>query len=97
MIVNQKNSPNGLLLIVTDKDIIGKKFKENNLCLDLTSNFYKGVEMKVDEILNLINQCYILHLTGKKSIELGLKYGLVDQTISVQKIPHAEIVFEPQN
>ena len=41
MIVNTKTTPEGLILIVTDSDIINQKFEEGKKQLDLTNKFYQ--------------------------------------------------------
>ena len=45
-IVSQKNGPHGLLIVITDKDIIGKLFSEGKLQLDLTKEFFEGLEAR---------------------------------------------------
>ena len=49
-IVSKKEGPNGLLLVVTDKEIIGKQFTEEKLQLDLSKEFYQGEEMEKEKI-----------------------------------------------
>ena len=41
-IVSRKESKHGSLVIVTDKDILGKVFEEKKRQLDLTKKFYQG-------------------------------------------------------
>ena len=93
-IVAIKDSPKGPLLIITDKDLIGKKFEEDNLQLDLTSSFYQGEVMGKEKILELMKGAYIIHATGKGSIELLKDINLIDGNsgiISVDNVLHAEV------
>ena len=39
------------ILAVADKEIIGKKFEEGELCLDVSERFYKGEEKTEEEII----------------------------------------------
>lgn len=82
------------VLVVCDSDILGKCYEEDNLQLDLSSNFYKGKEMSEKRILNLLKTVRIAHLVGKKSIELGIKAGIIEKEniIKIKGIPHAEAV-----
>ena len=48
-----KNTEGQILLAICDDDLIGKKFEEGNLQLDLSSDFYKGEEKSEDEIMDL--------------------------------------------
>ena len=49
-IVAKKQSQFGMLVVVTDADIVGKKFEEERLQLDLTKKFYQGEPKTKDEV-----------------------------------------------
>ncbi len=82
-----------VLLAICDSDLIGKKFEDEKLHLDLTSNFYKGEEMSEEKILELIEETYIINAVGKKTIEFLKKNELVQEEhiILIDNIPHAQI------
>ena len=84
------------LLVVTDSNLIGKKFEEDKKQLDLTSNFYKGEEKNKEEVKQLIKQVRHLHLTGKESVAIGVELDLVNPSkiLYVDIVPHAEVVVE---
>jgi hypothetical protein len=94
--VSHKKGPHGLIIIVTDTDILGKYFHENNLQLDLRSVFYKGEEMDEEKTKVLIRAGYIVHFTGTKSVDLGVRLNLIDKKniLIIQNIPHAEVITE---
>ena len=81
-----------MILAVCDKELIGKKFEQEGLQLDLNSDFYKGEEKTEEEILNLFKQAYIINLVGKKSIMLGSKQGIIKEVIKIKEIPHAIVL-----
>ncbi len=91
-IVAKKFSPEGMILVITDKEIVGKKFEEGKKQLDLSNKFYSGDERNVEAIKALIPETYILHLTGEKAVALGVELGFVDsqRIVWVSNIPHAE-------
>ena len=93
-IVVKKLSPEGLILVVTDKEIVGKLFEEGNKQLDLTKKFYSGDERDVEAVKALIPEAYILHLTGKNAVALGTELNLVDpqKIIWIANVPHAEVL-----
>jgi len=95
-IVSLKPTPNGMLLVVTDSEIFGKKHEEGQKQLDLSNKFYHGEERGESEVLELFSQAYILHLTGINSVGLALKQGLIEKgkTITISGIPHAEVLLE---
>ena len=95
-IVNEVNSTNGLILIVSDENIVGEKFSEKNWQLDLSKKFYAGKAVDEKELKESIKKAYILHLTGENAVKLGIELGLVDKdkVLVVQKVKHAEVVVE---
>jgi len=95
-IVSKKNSTNGSLLIITDKEILGKTFEEGKLQLDLSKDFYKGEEKSKEEVKKLIDTSTHLHFTGKESVAIGIEKDLIDSNkiLYVQNIPHAEVLIE---
>lgn len=96
LIVSKKNTPNGLLLVVTDASLIGKKFSEGNLQLDLGAEFYVGEEMEEKEIRKLMGEAYMIHFTGEEAVGLGVERGLVDEkkVLVIEGVKHAEVVVE---
>ena len=92
-IIKEKDSPHGILLIITDSELIGKTFENDKLQLDLSKEFYKGTEMVKEDVIKKIGKAYILHLTGKNSIDLVRELKIIDEIkiITIQKVPHAEI------
>lgn len=93
-IVAEKNGPQGILLVITDADIIGKTFTEGKITLNLTKQFYEGKEMTKEEAGELCQKSMHLHLTGKHAVALGIELEFVDanKILYVQGIPHAEVV-----
>jgi len=95
MIINQHKTPDSrLILTICDEELIGKKFEENNLQLDLSSNFYKGKKINETEIIELIKKASIINIVGKKSIEFCIKNDVINKesVIKVENIPHAQAI-----
>lgn len=95
-VVSEKQTPHGLLIAITDKEILGRKFEEAKKQLDLTKEFYKGEEKDIDDVKKLFHRARHLHLTGKNVVSLAKKEGLIDEdkVLIVKNIPHAEVFVE---
>jgi hypothetical protein len=85
MIVKTHDTKNGVIVAVVDKDILGQKFEENKLQLDLSSGYYKGELKTPDEVGDLIRNAYGVNLVGEQSIKLAIEEGIIDETM-VKKI-----------
>lgn len=93
-IVKVHKTAQGKVVVISDKEIIGKKFEEGELQLDLSKDFYAGEEETNQEKLKeLSRDTYLLHLTGRKTVEYFTKLGLVekDRILHVNGTPHAEV------
>ncbi len=93
LIAAEKQGPHGILLVITDKDILGEKFEEGKIYLDLSKKFYKGREIDRSEAKKLIISARDLHLTGEEAVAIGLEMGIVNakKILRIQNIPHAEV------
>jgi len=96
LIVSGKKTPEGLLLVITDQEILGKIYEEGKLQLDLTQKFYQGEEKSKKEIKLLLSKSRHLHLTGKEAVALGVEFGLVNpnKILYISQVPHAEVIIE---
>lgn len=95
MLAKIHKTPEGRIIVaVCDTELIGKKFSDGDVQLDLTTGFYQCEELEEEEIGDLVRNAYIVNLVGEKSVALGLKEGVIEESniIRIQNIPHAESV-----
>lgn len=83
-----------VIAAVCDTELLGKKFEEGKLQLDLTGDFYKGEEKDSSEAGDLIRTADHVNLVGKDSVKLGIQKGIIDeQNVKiVDGVPHAQAV-----
>jgi hypothetical protein len=83
------------IIAICDSELLGKKLEQDNLQLDVKEGFYKGKELKEQQVLEIIEEgkkedaCF--NIVGKESINIAIKSGIIDEKsiITIQKIPHA--------
>ena len=95
MIVKVHRTTEGRKIVaVCDSDLVGKKFEEGKMQLDLSSGFYKGEEISKDKVSKLIKEPGVFNVVGEKCVGLFLKLGLVDKgnVIRVDNVPHTQVV-----
>lgn len=92
-ITAEKLGAHGLLLVVTDQDILGKFFEEGRVQLDLRTAFYKGEERTKEEVKTLLAGARDVVFTGKVAVALGIELDLVDpkKILYVKNVPHAQV------
>lgn len=85
MIVKIHERKEGSVVCVIDKELLGKKFEEDDLQLDLSSNFYKGEVRLPEEIGDLMRNAHGVNLVGEKTIKLAIDEGIIVEEV-VKKI-----------
>ncbi|MBN1645027.1 DUF424 family protein [Candidatus Woesearchaeota archaeon] len=97
MIVKVHKKDGRTIVAVCDDELLGKKFEQGNLQLDLTSDFYNGDKYSDKKLVgDMIRNADIVNLVGTISVSLGIEEGLIEkeQVINVQGIPHAQAAIE---
>lgn len=96
MIIKKHVVNHQLILTISDDDLIGKKFEENDLQLDLSSSFYKGSSYDEEAAKVLIAKASIINIVGKKSMSFCSSLGLIDdrRVIVIKGIPHIQILVQ---
>lgn len=83
------------VIAICDSDLLGKKFEQGNLQLDLTGEFFKGEEKSEKEALKIIKDASTedasFNIIGKQSTQIALKVGIISKEgiKKVQGVPFA--------
>jgi hypothetical protein len=83
------------VIAVCDSELIGKKFEEGKIQLEVTEAFFGGDEMDGKEAVKTIKErlaedaCF--NFVGTNSVNAGIKAGAIDKNcvMKVQGIPYA--------
>ncbi|MBD3164019.1 DUF424 family protein [Candidatus Woesearchaeota archaeon] len=96
MIAKKHLSGKKLILAVCDDALLGKRFSQDNLQVDLASEFYNGSHMGQDMLLSLINKAYIINAVGEETISMLKNIGLIteDNIIRISGMPVANILID---
>jgi len=81
-----------IVLAICDENLIGKKFEEGDLCLDVNEAFYKGEKKTKEEVLELLKEYKNVNIVGEESVKVGIESGVIskDSIITIGGIPHAQ-------
>ncbi|MEM1535659.1 MAG: DUF424 family protein [Candidatus Pacearchaeota archaeon] len=83
------------IVAVCDKELLGKRFEEGKLQLEINERFYGGEELSEEKAIKLLRKAFqddaCFNFVGKNSVELGIKAGIIDSKciIKIQGVPHA--------
>ena len=87
------NQQGEILVAACDEGILGKKFEEGELQIEVHTQFYDGFRVDKEGLLNQLGRSTIANLVGKKVVKCALEAGLVskDCIIRIKGIPHVQI------
>ena len=83
------------VIAICDSNLLGKKFEEDKIQLDLTGEFFNGEEKSEQEILKIIENASTedatFNIIGEKATQLAIKAGIIDKKgiRKIQGIPFA--------
>jgi hypothetical protein len=95
--VREIKSPDGIILILCDKDLYGKEIREGEVVLKI-NKFYKGKEVK-DLETEILEKAYLINAIGKESINILMEKKILDQEDLknikyVKNVPYVFIIRE---
>lgn len=86
------------VVALADKELVGKKFEEGKMQLDVRENFYKGEEFAEEQAINTLKQLRTddatFNIVGEKAINAAMEAGIItkENTGKVQDIPFALVL-----
>ena len=83
-----------ILVGACDEKLIGKKFADGRLRIDVSPNFYDGKRINRATLKKYLQDSTIANLVGKETIQCAIDLGLIDPEciIRVKGVPHAQMV-----
>jgi len=81
------------LVIVCDRELLGKKFKEGNLQIEVKESFYGGREASVEKCIEALRNATIANLLGS-IVDCAVEAGIVDRrnVLRIKGVKHAQLV-----
>ncbi|QLG49983.1 DUF424 domain-containing protein [Natrinema halophilum] len=94
MILNERETQEGLLVAVCDEDVLGETFEEGDLSLTVTEEFYGGDEADERAIVESLTQAAVANIVGTRAVELAIEEGFVDEANVLEVGPtlHAQLL-----
>lgn len=82
-----------LLLAAADKDLLGKKLRDEEIKLEVDKEFYEGEDATEEVLLNRLSMCSIANLVGEETVGAALRAGYLDEDciMRIAGVPHAQL------
>lgn len=79
MIVNERETPKGLLVSVCDRDLMGETFENGKFTLTVSEEFYGGEEADEERVASSLSRASVANLVGERSVSLAIERGHVEE------------------
>jgi hypothetical protein len=81
-----------IMLAACDEVLLGKKFKDGKLQIEVSPDFYDDTRVDKDLFLRSLHMATISNLVGKVTVNHAIEAGFIDSDciIWIDGIPHAQ-------
>ncbi len=85
---------NETLLAACDSNLLGKRFEEGELHIEIKKEFYHEAYVTEKAFRNALKMATIINLVGENVIKIAIEEGIVNEEniIRISNVPHAQAV-----
>ena len=73
-------SSSGRVVALSDVHVLGKKFFENDIILDVDADFFGGKKVRADEIISAVKDASNANIVGNDVVSLLVEKGIIAPT-----------------
>jgi hypothetical protein len=94
MILNERDTDEGLLVAVCDDDVLGETFEDGDVSLTVSEEFYGGDEVDEQAVVESLARATVANIVGTKAVELAIREGFVEEAnvLDVETTRHAQFL-----
>ena len=87
------NTQGEVLLAACDDGLLGKRFEEGELQLEVSESFYGGERVSNDAFAECLRAATIVNIVGREAVEIAADLGMLDRgcLLEIAGVPHAQI------
>jgi hypothetical protein len=94
MIVNERQTPKGLLVSVCDREVLGETFENGDVSITVNEEFYGGEEVDESAVESTLARASVGNLVGERSVSIAIEEGHVKEAnvLDIDGTPHAQFL-----
>ncbi len=98
MLLKERETPKGLLVSVCDVDCLGETYREGEVSIDVTEDFYGGEEAErvdADAVVDSLTRATVANIVGPQAVGVAIEAGLVDEetVLDIGETRHAQLLW----
>lgn len=80
MILRERETPEGLLVSVCDRGLLGETFEGANASLTVSEEFYDGEHADPPAVVDSLERAVVANIVGVEAVNLAVEHGFVQET-----------------
>lgn len=94
MIVNERQTDEGLLVSVCDTEILGETFEDGSVSITVNEEFYAGTEQSEEAVIAALQRAAVANIVGTNAVELAVEHGIIDEAnvLEIGETRHAQLL-----
>ncbi|ADQ65724.1 hypothetical protein C499_10989 [Halogeometricum borinquense DSM 11551] len=98
MLLRERETPEGLLVSVCDRDCLGETYEDGQVSLEVTEEFYGGEEadkVDADAVVDSLTRATVANIVGERAVGVAIDAGIVDEetVLDVGETRHAQLLW----
>ena len=95
MILNERETEEGLLVAVCDDGLLGETFEEGEISLTVTEEFYAGESVDEEAVVDSLTRCDVANIVGTEAVGVAVEAGIVEEAnvLDVGETRHAQLLW----
>ena len=94
MILNERETPEGLLVAVCDSDILGETFGNGDISLTVAEDFYGTEEASEEAVVESLSRASVANIVGTDAVSVAVENGFIhqDNVLEIGETLHAQML-----
>lgn len=95
LLLNERETDEGLLVSVCDADVLGKEFENGDVSLTVDPQFYDGDAVDEENIVESLARCSVANIVGTRAVDVAIEHGFVDEqnVLEFEETRHAQFMW----
>ena len=95
MLLNERDTEEGLLVSVCDPGLVGETFEDGDVSLTVDPAFYDGPEATEQEVVESLARCAVANIVGAEVVALAVDHGFVEEenVLDIDGTRHAQLLW----
>jgi hypothetical protein len=94
MLLNERDTEEGLLVSVCDPEVLGETFEDGSVSLTVEEEFYDGEAVDEQTVVDSLARCAVANIVGTEAVGVAVDHGFVEEgnVLDIAGTRHAQLL-----